>query len=306
VTNDRWGDFDARRVGWWQRRSAVRSIRRAAGITPADRELRIQSAKAAQTRGELHVLTRDLAGQAPAVLSPSVPPAYSPPAYSPPAYSAPSYDASTHPQASHPPVTPPRQPGMPQPPTPKKSPGRSLVLGLVVVVLLIGSSVVSCISSIVDTVDKASSSGSESSSPTELQTVGGWTQMVGDLRGELRAGQATGIVVRRTAATIATVDPDDPDQELRFYYDGDVTQSSPTQRTPGTELFDLTAIAPAVVAEAVAGARSRSGATSSSEAWVTILDAGDGPRISVSFPDGTVGGYELVVDVDGNEISQTL
>ncbi|MET0822528.1 MAG: hypothetical protein ABWY58_16315, partial [Aeromicrobium sp.] len=60
MTIDHSSDFDARRVGRRQRRAAARLIRRATALTAADRELRVQQARAAHTRGELNALTRGL------------------------------------------------------------------------------------------------------------------------------------------------------------------------------------------------------------------------------------------------------
>jgi len=37
---------------------------------------------------------------------------------------------------------------------------------------------------------------------------------------------------------------------------------------------------------------------------LTVADPGTGPRITVTFPDVTVGAYELVVDADGATVSE--
>jgi hypothetical protein len=136
VTLDHSSDFDARRAGRRARRAAVGRIRRATALTAADRELRVQQARAAQTRGELSALTRGLDAAQPAV-GPPLPGA-----------------VATSPSSWQQPPPAPQQPA-----GRRSSLSGKILIGVVAVVLVCGGSVVSCVSSLVDTVSDTASGG---------------------------------------------------------------------------------------------------------------------------------------------------
>ncbi|MCD9197643.1 hypothetical protein [Aeromicrobium wangtongii] len=283
MTTDHSGDFDARRIGWWQRRSAARQIRRATGITALDRDLRLQSARVAQTRGELNALTRGLS-PAPQALASAVP-----------ARPTIQTDATRAPAVPAPPA---QQPARPR----SGSIARTVALGAVVLVLACGGSLVSCVSSLVDSA-RDSSGGSKSSPETLPESRRDWTQMVRDIDDAVGADQVYWLAARGSSASIM-VRGDDGVLQQYYYRDGDVEARTGEIGGLDATTFDLTAIGPHVVPEAVAAARNRSGVSSTANVVVDILDHGEGPRIRVSFPGGTVGTYQLVVDAAGNRISE--
>jgi hypothetical protein len=276
VTTGHLGDFDARRIGWWQRRSTMRAISRAAGITQADRDLRLQSARVAQTRGELNVLTR---GLSPAP-QPVVPSSYAPP--------TPQQTAAQQPVRRTP-----------------RSIGKTVGLAIVVVAVTCGGTLVSCVSSLVDSASDISSGSPSTAPPVDLLTAGAWSQMVQDLDEEVGVDRVTEVAVRRTNASVVVPGAGSSDTSQMYYYDGDVSAAQTDAPGAGRTAFDLTGIDPVVVTDAVIDARSRSGAAPSSQAWVYIADLGDGPWIHVSFVDGTVGSYERVVDLAGTQVRET-
>jgi hypothetical protein len=293
VTFEYLSDFDASRVGRRQRRSAVRQIRRATMITEADRQLRVQRARAAQTRGELNALTRDLDGGGAASL-PAV-----------------GHDIGPVTSAASP-VAPPAP--APSPLRPSSPPGRGTrsrsarpsVTGRIVVAVLIaavtfGGAAVSGVSSIVSGFDEQT----VEVPADELTSVVEWSQMLDAFGQEVDTTRVVSLDVDGRTAVLAAPDPDDPEALLRFYYDGDVTSTSPAPRLSTDHSFDLTAVATTAAESAVLLARARSGADEVSWPSVRIDDHGPGPQITVTFTDGTVGGYELVVDPDGTMVSET-
>lgn len=289
MTIDASNDFDARRVGWRERRAAVRRISRAGWITAADRELRIRQAKTAQSRGELSVLMRGLDA------GPSVP-VYA--SYNT-AY-VPSPDTLRPVQAT--------QPRPQQPPArtllERLRPFRGRALGTIVAgIVLLSGVVTSCFNAVVDS---ASDVASSSSDPVPaIQTVGGWSDMVRAFEAETETGRIVELIVSPTAGSISIVDPDDSGSMLGFYFDGDVTSTTVGALPPRAQSFALDDIEPEIAAEAVARARSRSGAADTSQAWIVVTNRGSGPQLAVSFPDDTVGAYRLVLDAYGDLISET-
>ncbi|MET0930732.1 MAG: hypothetical protein ABWX74_14525 [Aeromicrobium sp.] len=306
---DHSSDFDARRIGWWARRGAVRRIRRSAAITDADRELRMQQARAAQTRGEINALTRGLTAVVP-------PPATWTPPPAPPAAYAP-LPPATHSQATYPPPPPPatRQPTSYAPPTPpagyQPTPpasltrsflsARRLLVGFVVVLLACGGGVVSCVSSIVDSVQDLTSESS--TTPPDLATEEGWTEMVDGFDAEADLSQTVGLIVRPRSATLSV--RGDGALVDRFYFDGDVTSTAGVRRDPVARDFDPTQIAPGVPGNVLASARRSSGVSDSTQALMTISSRGSGVQLVVTFPDGSAGTYVMVADAEGNVVSVT-
>lgn len=314
---DHSSDFDARRIGWWARRSAIRQIRRSTAITDADRTLRLQQAQAAQTRGEISALTRGLTASGPAASA--VPPArsipYTPPPAPPRAQRAPSQYTQPPPSSmrySPPPrpapqysAPPAQSPAGYQPPPAQAKRKRSfhgkVLIGLVIALLACGGGVVSCVSSIVDSVQDFSS---DSSSAPDLQTEGGWSEMITAFASRTDLAETISVAVRQSSATL-TVRSDDDGRAPRYYYDGDVTTTSDLTFTAAQEVFDLGAVDPAVVTEAVAQARRSSGEPDSTEALVSVWAENGGLRITVEFLLGDAETYSLVVDGDGTVISET-
>lgn len=292
MTNDASSDFDARRVGWRERRAAVRRINRAGWITAADRELRVQQAKTAQTRGELNVLTRGVDA------GPSVP-----------AYAAYVPSPGTQPPVQA--MEPRAQAMQPRGQQPAAStllerlrPFRGRAIGTILAgVVLLSGVFTSCFNAVVDSASDVASSSSDPV-PT-IQTVGGWSDMVRAFEAEAETGRVVELVVSPTASSISIVDPDDSGSMLGFYFDGDVTSTTVGALPSRAQTFALDDIEPEIAAEAVARARSRSGAADTSQAWILVTARGSGPQLAVSFPDDTVGDYRLVLDVHGDVISET-
>jgi hypothetical protein len=303
--SDHSSDFDARRIGWWQRRTAARRIKQSSALMPADRELRMQQVRAAQTRGELNALTRGLETVAPAVTA-WVPPAaaaYTPPPTAPPRTTPPNptpYPTPPPPSAY---VNPPQAaPYQQRPAAPKRSIGKPIVIGLVILLVTCGGGFVSCVSSIVDAARDVSSGTSTASAP-DLSTEAGWTEMVDAFSQRTDLGETVGLLVRERSATLSVASSDATRSE-RLYYDGDVTSASEVTRGPSEQVFDLTEIDASVPVEAIARARRLSGEAASTEAWVQVWATPEGPRIVVVFPNGTTENYSLIVDADGTVISE--
>ena len=280
MTIDHSSDFDARRVGRRQRRAAARLIRRATALTAADRELRVQQARAAHTRGELNALTRGLDA---AVQGRPVPD---------PARSG---AVASSPQA-WPQAAPPAQ----QPSTRRRSLSSKILVGVVAVVLACGGSVVSCVSSLFDSVSDSSSGGS-SSTPPDLVTRAGLTGTIDAFDDEVDDGALLLVVQPRSAdlwsdsgATTAA----------RYRYDGDVTRAGDVQWTSSELTFDLDDIDVDVVLAAVRQARRGSGLVDD-DARVQITGDGAGPRTLVTFPSSTRPSYSLFVDHDGDVVYET-
>ena len=295
--SDHFSDFDARRIGWWARRAAVRRIRRATGITDADRSLRVQQASAAQTRGEISALTRGLSPTGPA------------PAWTPPR--AEQRTSTAQQPAGRPPMsswTPPAQqapipqPFAQQPAARKKSARGPLLIGLVIVVLMCGGGIVSGVTSVVDTVQEGSSSSVRAEVP-DPQTEAGWDAMVDELDSRVDLSKTIGLLVRQDGATLTVADGDTA--AARYSYDGDVTATTEVRRLPTEQLFDLTDIDSSVIVRTLARARRSSGEPESSQAWVQVWAFARGTRIVVTFPDGASGTYAMVVDTDGELVSET-
>jgi hypothetical protein len=297
-------DFDARRIGWWARRTAVRQIRRSTAITDADRALRVQQAGAAQTRGELNALTRGLSAAGPAA-APWTPPRPSDVPLPKP-YAPQRPPAARPPQAGRPPSswTPPGQqvpvpqPFAQQPPARTSSKRGSVLVGLVIVLLMCGGGLVSCVSSVVDTVRSSSSvSPGPSVSTPDLRTEQGWSEMVDAFGTETDLAESLSLLVRDRSATLSVAVDDSSSDGYR--YDGDVTPTGGVDRVPSEQVFDLRDIEPSVPVGAVARAREGAGEPESTEAWLQVWSAEAGPRILVAFPSGTADTYTLVVDSAG-------
>jgi hypothetical protein len=285
-------DVDARRVGWWQRRRAASQIRRATAITGADRDLRLQSVTAAQTRGELNALVwglddvRDRSAAAPGpALSVGPRATWMPP----PALPRPPVGATVG-----------SSPGSPLPRS--RSVGKTVATAAVVGVFLCGGSLVSCVSSIVDSVSDSSSEGARAAA--EPLTAAGWTAMVRQLDAEAGIDRSVELVVQRRSATLSVAQGGSEPLQ-RYYYDGDVTQAQPVGNLMDRREFDLEHIEPDVVADAVARARREAGVPAYSRPSVTVRDLGQGPQIEIRFPDDAAVTYELVVGVDGIEVFAT-
>ncbi|NRQ50907.1 hypothetical protein [Aeromicrobium stalagmiti] len=294
MTIDHSSDFDARRVGWWQRRAAVRRLKGDTSLMPADRDLRVQQAKVAQTRGELNALTRDL-GVAPASQAYAAPPQQTygpvvPPAYTPPAVSS----------------APPRaQPG--------KSSGfrPSVLIAVVVVLVTLGTTAVSCVSTVVSSVsdmgfDSGSSFDGNDAPLDDLQTISGWNDMVEVVDGEAGTTDVVGVVVRPDLATISVPDADDTAAVQRYFYDGELVAAEDGVRRASAQVFDLAAVDPATVMNVIVQARVSSGAVdnTTTAAQVAVADNGDGLRFEVTFPDSPQSSYRLVAGADGRRISE--
>ncbi|MFC5678936.1 DUF1707 domain-containing protein [Aeromicrobium endophyticum] len=302
MTIDHSSDFDARRVGRRQRRAAARLIRRATALTAADRELRVQQARAARTRGELNALTRGLEAMAAAPVRSSVarPPMSGLPVATPPAAlqrAAPSVPGARPPAS---PAWPPSSPPPQQPPARRRSFNSKILVGLVALVLACGGSVVSCVSSLVDTVSDSSSGGS-SSGPPDLATHAGLTGMIDAYDDEVDDAAVLLVVEPRSAelwtdsgATTST----------RYRYDGDVTRASDVQGYSSELPFDLDDIDLDVVLAAVRQARRTSG-LADDDARVQITGSAGGPRTLVTFPSSTRPTYQLFVDHDGDVVYET-
>lgn len=176
------------------------------------------------------------------------------------------------------------------------------MIGLVILMLLCGGGLVSCVSAVVDSVQDASSSSAPAPAP-DPQTENGWNDMIYAFSDETDLGTAVGVTVRRRSATLSVEAGDT--ESSRYYFDGDVTPASEVGRGPGEQVFDLADIDGAVVAEAVARARRASGYPESDEAWVQVWAGADGPRIAVTFPTAGADAYALVVDSFGLTVSET-
>ncbi|MBD8608297.1 hypothetical protein IFT73_15675 [Aeromicrobium sp. CFBP 8757] len=266
-------DFDAGRVGRRDRRRAVRLIGAARGITDADRELRIRDARTAQTRGELHALTRGLDAMPVAVAgrpsTPAVPNA-------PPAASA-----------------------------QRRRFGGKVVIGLIAVVLVLGTSVVSCLSGLADTSTESSTRSSSGSAPvtvTDLTTRADWDEMVDALDDEADLDRTVLLFADRRSATLQIAESDT--SSARYLYDGDVAPASSVLRLPSEQAFDLRDVDAEVVMRALVRARRSSGVADTSEAQVLLTRGRRGPQVFVSFPDGSAGTYGLLVDARGDVISE--
>jgi hypothetical protein len=276
--------FDPRRIGWWQRQGAVRRIKKAVNLTDADRDLRVQSAKAAQTRGEIIVLMQGLVDPGPA--------------------------GQLLPRGQYPSLSVPRSPQQPapqaapgtQPSARKKSMSGRLLIGLVVVVLLCGGSLVSCVSALVDSVRDISSGASSTAAP-DIDTEEGWTQMVEAFAAETDLEKTVGLLARRRFATLSVETGDTA--AARYYYDGDVTTTSGERREPTNVPFDLAEVDASVVVQTIARARRSSGVSDLTQAWVQVWAVAGGPRILVTFPDSS-DTYGLVVDADGAVLNEAL
>lgn len=275
---------------------------------PADRDLRLQQVGAAQTRGELNALTRGLDPSAPATTyrpphqqtSTDVPRPPQAPAHTPlpPPQQASAY---AQPPSAHAPPAAGYQPGRPV--APKKSIVRPVAIGVIIVLVTCGGGLVSCVSAVVKSVQDISSDSSPSS-PRDLETEEGWTDMVDAFSDEVGLGDTVGVLVRRRSATLSVYS--DEVTAARFYYDGDVTPTSEVSREPSEVPFDLSAIDPTVAIDAVDRARRASGESKTTEAWVHITGTDSGPHLVVGFPSGTATTYGLVVDADGAVISETF
>jgi hypothetical protein len=265
----------------------------------------MQQAGAAQTRGEINVLTQGLSAvaPAPAAWTPTPRPVTGPPLPRPPAASS----TPPHVQQSPPSWTPPAQqapvpqPFAVQPPVRKKSAARPVVIGLIVVLVSCGGGLVSCVSSVVDEVRDGSSS-SPSTSVADPQTEEGWDEMVEAFDDEADLSKTVGLMVRRSSATLSVEAGDSA--AARYYFDGDVTSATEVRRTTTEQLFDLADIDGSVVEDAVSRARTSSESSASDEAWIMVWAGATGPRIVVTFPTAN-DTYALVVDTDGATVSET-
>jgi hypothetical protein len=301
--SDHSSDFDARRIGWWQRRTTAHRIKQSSALMPADRELRMQQVRAAQTRGELNALMRGLETVAPAATAWVPPRSASTPPTTPPQASR--YQA---PPAASPYTRPPQAARYPQqqypqqPPARKKSIRGPVVLGLIIALVTCGGGLVSCVSSVVDSV-RDETSGTSAASVPDLGTEAGWSEMVDAFSQRTDLAETVGLLVRDRSATLS-VASSDATQSERLYYDGDVTSASEVSREPSERVFDLAQIDPSVPVEAVARARRSSGEAGSTEAWVQVWATPEGPRVLVAFPSGTADTYSLTVDADGTVISE--
>lgn len=276
-------DFDAHRVGWWERRSAVRRLKRTSWLTGADRDLRVQRARAAHTRGELNALTRDLdVGRPGAHAQPEpIPPPVAQSYGQVPQYS----QATARPQQA---ATQSR-----------RSLRTSLLVGGLVLLVTCGGGLVSCVSAIVDTVSESSSGSSGG-----LLSEDGWNEMIGDLDDSVGVRSIVDAVVRDEAATVGL--PDSDDSVLRYYYDGggDVEATGNAVRNPARALFDLFLVDGLMVEDAIDQARQGAGVTDTAEALVHVsATEADQPTLMVTFPDDS-SGYSLVVDLDGTIVSE--
>ncbi|MCW2841265.1 MAG: hypothetical protein JWR55_2748 [Aeromicrobium sp.] len=308
--SDHSSDFDARRIGWWQRRTTAHRIKQSSALMPADRELRMQLVRAAQTRGELNALMRGLETVAPAATAWVPPPSapYVPPRAAPPnraAYTAPPNPVADMASAD---TRPPQAARYPQPQYPQQPPARKksirgpVVLGLIIALVTCGGGLVSCVSSVVDSV-RDETSGTSAASVPDLGTEAGWSEMVDAFSQRTDLAETVGLLVRDRSATLS-VASSDATQSERLYYDGDVTSASEVSREPSERVFDLAQIDPSVPVEAVARARRSSGEAGSTEAWVQVWATPEGPRVLVAFPSGTADTYSLTVDADGTVISE--
>lgn len=245
----------------------------------------MQRARAAQTRGELNALTRDLDVGGPV--------AHTPPASIPPP------NTQTYGQA---PLSPPVMSRPPQAATPpKRSLRTSLLIGGLVLLVTCGGGLVSCVSAIVDAVSESTSvSGTD-----DLLSDGGWSTMVADVDDSVGVRSVVDVAVRTDAATVGL--PDGDDSVLHYYYDGgdDVEATENTVRDPARALFDLALVEGSIVEDAVEQARRRAGIREAAEAIVYVsATAKDRPTLMVSFPDEP-GDYVLVVDLDGTIVSES-
>ncbi|MET0447599.1 MAG: hypothetical protein ABW004_04310, partial [Aeromicrobium sp.] len=189
----------------------------------------------------------------------------------------------------------------PAPPARKRSFHGKVLIGLVIALLACGGGVVSCVSSIVDSVQELSSSDS---SALDLQTEEGWSDMITAFASRTDLAETISVAVRQSSATLA-VATDDDTRATRYYFDGDVTTTSDLTLTADQEMLDLGAVDPSVVIEAVAQARRSSGEPESTEALVQVWAENGGTRILVEFLLGDADTYALVVDGDGTVISET-
>lgn len=272
-------DFDPRSVGWWQRRSVIRRLKRTPWLTGADRDLRVQRARAAHTRGELNALTRDLA-----VGGPTPQPAWTP------------SQPQTYGQVPVAPAPPPRAVTAPR----KRNLRTSVLIGGIFLLVTCGGGFVSCVSAIVDTV---SESTSQAGAPDDLLTVGGWSRMIEDLDEGIDISATVEAVVRPDAATIAI--PDDVDTVLSYYYDGDINLNENETRNQARTEFDLTLVEGDLVQSAIDLARDGAMVDEGVEAWVLVSATTPlGPTVTVTFPDES-DGYALVMGLDGEIVSET-
>lgn len=285
MTADFSSDFDARRVGWWQRRSVVRRIKRIPWLTGADRDLRVQRARAAHTRGELNALTRDLAVGGPLASTQAV---WTPP----PAVQSYGQVPQAQPATARPlqaPVTPA-----------KRSARTPLLIGGLVLLVTCGGGLVSCVGAIVDTVSDATSV----SPPDDLLSDDGWSTMIGDLDGGIDVRRVVDIVVQRQAATVTL--PSGDDSTISYYYDGDISATESGDRNQARVEFDLALVEGPMVEDAVDQARQRAGVGDATEASVYVsATVRDEPTLMVTFPDEQ-GSYSLVVDLDGTIVSENI
>lgn len=301
MTIDHSGDFDATRVGRRQRRAAIRSIRRATSLTAADRDLRVQQARAAHTRGELNALTRgidEVRAMVPAPRPPTAPPPVRP-GYG--SFVPPAVPPSFVPTAAGP---PPRPQAVPLPgrgqPAAWRSYSAKLVIALVSLVLVCGGSVVSCVSSLVGSVSDISS-GSSPRLP-DLATTSGLTDMRAAFDDQIDSDDAVLLVVDRRSAVLSV--PTGSTAAERYLYDGDVTRANEVQRVASEQTFDLDDLDLGVVLAAVRRARLASGVTDD-DARLQITGGASGPRTLVTFPRSTRSTYALLVDRDGSVVYET-
>ncbi len=191
------------------------------------------------------------------------------------------------------------------PAVPRRSNVGKAVIGLIAVVLVLGTSVVSCISGLADTATQSSTGSSSSSAtvvPPDLTTATGWDEMVDALDDEADLDRTVLLFADSRSATLQIGESDT--SSARYLYDGDVTPASSVLRLPSEQAFDLRDMDAEVVMGAVARARRSSGAADATEAQVLVTQGRRGAQVYVSFPDGTVGSYGLLVDARGDVISE--
>jgi hypothetical protein len=191
------------------------------------------------------------------------------------------------------------------PAAPRRSFGGKTVIGLIVVVLVLGTSVVSCISGLADTATQSSSGSSSSSAPvavTDLATAAGWREMVDALDDETDLDRTVLLFAGRRSATLSIAESDT--SSARYQYDGDVAPASSVRRDRSEQTFDLRSIDAQVVMDAIARARSSSGVPDEADAQVLVTRGRRGPQVYITFPVDTAGSYALLVDAQGKLINE--
>jgi hypothetical protein len=146
-----------------------------------------------------------------------------------------------------------------------------------------------------------SSSGSSSSSPPDLGTRAGLTDMIDAFDDEVDDDAVLLVVEPRSAelwsdsgATTST----------RYRYDGDVTRAGDVPGYASELPFDVDDVDLDVVLGAVRQARRTAGLVED-DARLQITGSAGGPRTLVTFPTSTRPTYALFVDGDGDVVYET-